>query len=256
MSINMSAVNSYSAYQNSYKSSAVREKQEMQSTKKTQNTETYVTNGQKNLSKAAQELLEKLKSEKPEMDFMVADFDKGDDAKEILSRGTKEFSVLFSSEELEKMAADEEYYAEKMQQLDGAVRMSEEINAKYGFESGFGEDGTGVSKIGIAFNSDGTTSVFLELEKVSAKQKERIEAARAEKAEAKREAAEEAEDGVGSEKQKQTLKEIMEKDRFPVKRVIVQGTTQEEIMQKISEIDWNAVKPEAQTAGAKFDFTV
>ena len=42
------------------------------------------------------------------MDFMVADFDKGDNAKDILSHGTKEVSVIFSSSELEKMASDEE----------------------------------------------------------------------------------------------------------------------------------------------------
>lgn len=43
-----------------------------------------------------------------DMDFMVADFDKGDNAKDILSHGTKEVSVIFSSSELEKMASDEE----------------------------------------------------------------------------------------------------------------------------------------------------
>ncbi len=240
MSMNMNVVNTYSAYQNNYQS-AVKGKQDVRETsnaRKTQSAEPYVTNGQKNLSKAAQELLERLKASKPDMDFMVADFDKGDDAKEILSRGTKEFSVLFSSEELEKMAADENYYQEKMNQLDGAIRMSEEINAKYGFERGFGENGTDISKIGIAFNSDGTASIFLELEKMSALQKERIEAARAEKAEARKAAEKESE------------------DKFPVKKVVVQGTTLEEIMQKINEIDWSVVKPENRTAGAKIDFSV
>ena len=52
------------------------------------------------LSGRAQAYLENLRKTYSNMDFMVADFDKGDNAKEILSRGTKEISVLFSSEEL------------------------------------------------------------------------------------------------------------------------------------------------------------
>ena len=52
---------------------------------------------------------------------MVADFDKGDNAKDILSRGTKEVSVIFSSSELEKMASDEKYEKEYMERVQGAL---------------------------------------------------------------------------------------------------------------------------------------
>ena len=37
------------------------------------------------------------------MDFYVADFENGDNAKDILSRSDKEFSVIFSKEEMEKL---------------------------------------------------------------------------------------------------------------------------------------------------------
>lgn len=120
------------------------------------------------LSTAAQQLLEKLQKTYNNMDFMV--YGNGQDAKEILSQGTKEISVLFSSDELEKMASDEKYLKQKMQGIDGAVRMSEEINQKYGFERAFGKESTAdteITKIGIAFNDDGTTSFFAELEKSS-----------------------------------------------------------------------------------------
>ena len=77
-----------------------------------------------------------------------------DKAKEqTLSKGTKEFSVLFSSEELEKMASDEKYLNEKMRGIEGTVRMSDEINRKYGFERAFGKEGaadTAITKIGIS----------------------------------------------------------------------------------------------------------
>ncbi len=246
MAVNMNTVNAYNAYQNNY-NSAVREKKQDDKTQKANAAEkshaSYVTNGQKQLSKAAQELLEKLRSEHADKDIMVADFDKGDDAQEILSRGTKEFSVLFSSEELEKMAADEKYYNEKMASLDGAIRMSEEINAKYGFERGFGEEGTSdggvITKFGISFNSDGSTSFFAELEKSSEKQRERIEQTRENKAAEKKESREKA-----------------DKAEKAVKRVWVQAATEEELFKQISEIDWSNVKEETPIAGAKFDYTV
>ena len=105
------------------------------------------------LSNRAQAFLEKLKKTYSNMDFMVADFDKGDNAKEILSRCTKEISVMFSSEELEKMASDEKYAKEYMDRVQGALRMSEQINQQFGF----------------SFNKDGTMSIFAELEKAMKK---------------------------------------------------------------------------------------
>ena len=101
---------------------------------------------------------------------MVANFKNADEAKDALSRGTKEVSVLFSSEELEKMASNEKYEKEYMDRVQGALRMSDEINKKFGFESAFGKDGSNseITQIGIFFNSDGTTSFFAELEKSSA----------------------------------------------------------------------------------------
>ncbi len=230
MSVNMNGVNSYSVYQNTYKNNAVKEKSS-QSTRKTESKDSYVTNGQKNLSKAAQELLEKLRASRSDMDIMVADFDKGDDAKEVLSRGTKEISVVFSSEELEKMAADEKYYEEKMAAVDGAIRMSEKINEQFGFEnaSGNGEvaEGVNITKIGISFNSDGTTTLFAELEKVSEKQRERIEKAQEKKQEAVAE-----------------------------KRVVVQASSEEELLAKMNQIDWSKVKEDTQVEGRRFDFSV
>lgn len=46
--------------------------------------------------------------------------------------GRKEFSVIFSTEELEKMAADEKYAKEKINAMKGAVRMSGQINEQFG----------------------------------------------------------------------------------------------------------------------------
>ena len=174
----MSTINtSYAAMQYTMNATQQSNKQTKQqgSSKVAQSSQTEAA-GQKTLSKDAQAVLEKLKSKYGNMDFFVADPDSEDEAKEIMSRGTKEYSVMISSDELEKMAADEDYYNKNINTIDDAVKKSKEINEKFGAESDYGkENGVGISQIGIKVNADGTTSYFVELEKLSDKQKERIE---------------------------------------------------------------------------------
>lgn len=205
---------------------------------------------QPQLSQATQKLLEKLRNTYGDMDFMVADFKNADEAKAALSRGTKEVSVLFSSEELEKMASDEKYEKEYMDRVQGALRMSDEINKKFGYESAFGKDGSGsqITKIGISFNSDGTTSFFVELEKSSASQRERIEQRQEERRTQKKEDAKKAE----REKQRRRLE-----GKADQKSTIVQADSMEELLEKIREVDWNAIQTGNEPeAGRKFDFSI
>ena len=56
------------------------------------------------LSKAAQNLLKELKKTYSNMDFIVADFETDEEAASLMSRGTAEYSALFTPEVLEKMA--------------------------------------------------------------------------------------------------------------------------------------------------------
>lgn len=240
MSMNVQSA-AYSVYQSNYNSADVKGKKEAQTAEKSAVSKNVESSGEKNLSKAASDLLKKLKASHSDMDFMVADFEKEDDVKELLSRGTKEFSVLFSGDELEKMAADEDYYHEKMKALDGAVRMSKEINAKYGFEAS-GKDllgGAEITRIGISFHSDGTTTYFAELEKSSEMQKQRIEKAQEKKAE-----------------EKQDAKRKEQSQTSDAKRVTVQASTKEELLEKMEAIDWDSVKADTQTVGSRFDYSV
>ena len=68
-----------------------------------------------------------------------------------------------------------------MHSIEGALRMTDEINAQFGFERAFGKTNdnadadTKITKFGISFNSDGTTTFFAQLEKSSASQKECLE---------------------------------------------------------------------------------
>lgn len=191
---------------------------------------------QPKLSKAAQKLLDRLKQTYSNMDFMVADFKDDEEARDILSRGTKEFSVLFSSDELEKMAADESYEKECMGKIEDAMQMSKKIMAS-SKDSGQGE----VTRVGISFNKDGSVTYFAELEKASARQKERIEEAREKRAEERRETA-------------RREREDYKKNDEPIKRTTVEASSAEELIRKISEVDWSKV---GEMAGAgRFDLSI
>lgn len=199
------------------------------------------------LSTAAQKLLEKLQKTYNNMDFMV--YGNGQDAKELLSQGTKEISVLFSSDELEKMASDEKYEKEYMSRVQGALRMSDTINKQFGFTSAFGEksDNVQIGKIGISFETGGKMTIFAELEKSSAQQRERIEKAREEKR------------AENKKKEKRAEKEIQSysKSYIDTKRVSVQANSMEELIEKITEVDWNTVNSEKKPErGGNFDFSI
>lgn len=191
------------------------------------------------LSKAAQNLLKELKKTYSNMDFIVADFETDEEAASLMSRGTAEYSALFTPEELEKMAADEDVKNKNMKILDGAVSKLDEMKTK------LGDKADDVTRIGISFGDDGEVSFFAELEKNSEKQRERIEKQREDKKEA-------AKDNGKAE-----AAEYLAHGKPTGKRTTVYASTIEELAEKIANVDWNAVKEERQsTTGQRFDFTV
>lgn len=197
------------------------------------------------LSRQAQDVLKRLREKYGDMDFMMANLNDVDEVKSTIAKGTKEFSVLISRDELEKMASDEKYFEEKTRGIEGAVRMSAEINQKFGFERALGKDGTAdveISRIGILLNDDGTTSFFAQLEKSSAKQTERIQEAREEKRAEKK-----------SEKELQSYA----KGNTGIKRTVVQANSIDELLKKIGAVDWDTVKSEQVPGnGGRFDYSV
>lgn len=223
----MSKIENYYAASNYYDAIQQNQKQKTEKSERTKTDET----GKTKLSKKAQALLEKLRQTYGNMDFMVADFDSGEEAQKILARGTKEFSVLFSSEELEKMASDETYEKECLDRIEGAVRMSEQINQEYGFSSASGENAeqSEIARMGVSFQKDGTVTYFAELQKASDQQKTIMEEGREKRAEEKKE---------------------------KTKRVTVHASSMEELLEKIREIDWSRIKEEEQTEGSRFDLSV
>ena len=253
MSMNVSTTTAaYANYQNNYKTGTANKKKETAQT--TENTKlkenTTESIAEKNLSKAAQKMLENLRGSRNDMDFMVADFENGDNAKDILAQSDKEYTVIFSKEEMEKMASDPKYYAEKMHSIEGVLRMTDEINAQFGFERAFGKTNdnadadTKITKFGISFNSDGTTTFFAQLEKSSASQKEYLEKIQEKKAAEKKEAKK-------KEQSKQT----------EVRKTMVQASSNDPLAQcdygnfslRFKPVDINFTKPNWDTIMTKRD---
>lgn len=191
------------------------------------------------LSKAAQKLLKELQKSYGNMDFIVADYETDEEAASLLSRGTGEYSALFTPDELEKMAADEDVKNKNLKTLDEAVSKLDEMKEQ------LGEKGDDVTRIGISFGDDGEVSFFAELEKNSEKQRERIEKQR----EDKRTAAKEAKSAE--------TEEYRAHGKNTGKKTTVYASTVEELAEKIANVDWNAVKEERQSVtGQRFDLTI
>ena len=197
------------------------------------------------LSNKAKEYLKSLREKYGDYDFLVGNGT--DDLKTLSKSGSKEFSVIFSNAEIEKMAADEKYAAEKMQGVEGAVKMCRRICEENGYVSAFDamKAGNGtVNKIGIVTDDNGNMKFFAELEKSSDKQKERIEKYREKKAEERKEAEKKASKKSPYEKE----------DKDSVKRTTVEAGSMEELIEKIKNIDWNNVSD--SKSGDRFDFSV
>ena len=189
------------------------------------------------LSAKAQDFLKNLRKQYGDYDFFVGG--SGDDLKSLAKSGSKEFSIIFSNEELEKMANDADYAKEKLQSMEQAVKMSKQICEQFGQK----RNGAEISKVGIVFNDDGTTSFFAELEKSSAKQRERLENKRAER----------------REEEKKAGKELdrYAENRPDTKRAEVEADSLEELLKKMNGIDWDSIKAEKMPeTGGRYDFTV
>jgi len=173
------------------------------------------------LSAKAQDYLAKLREKYGDYNFVVSN--DMDTSKTLGS--DKEYSVMFSTEELEKMAADEEYAGEVMGQVGKAVDMLKNIS-----EKDLGE-GVQFSQLGVSFDSEGNMKIFAQLEKLTEEQQKRLEEAREKRAEEQKEA--------------KTDKEPVD-DGMPVvfKSADVEAANEEELLTKIFGIKWDEIPEE------------
>ena len=133
-------------------------------------TDGIAKSSEEKLSSKAKAYLEELRNTYGDYDFIIADG--GADRKELLSQSDKEFSVMFSSEELERMASDKDYADEQMRKVQTIVDMSNRIFEKFNIERSWEEGAPGdamLNKLAISINDDGTMTLFAEVEKFSEK---------------------------------------------------------------------------------------
>jgi len=123
------------------------------------------------LSDKAKALIERLREKYGDMDFYVGNTE--EEQKSLAGSGSKEYTVVISAEELEKMAEDEDYQDEMTKKIESSVDMCKRILEQYGYKSAdeADEDSLGViNKISIAIGDDGIVKMFAELEKSDSKQ--------------------------------------------------------------------------------------
>lgn len=232
----MSKIDGYGVYQNSYysnsvKNSATKGAEKTDKSGKADKTESKVT-----LSAKAKKLLEELKKNYKNMDFIVADYESDEEAASYLARGTKEYSVLIEPETLEEMAADNEAKEKYTGIIDDAVGQLKDM------ESQLGDKIDEVAHLGISVGNDGKVSYFADLEKVSERQKDFIEKTRANKKEERTAQAKKAEESAAKGRTKRTR---------------VEADSAQELLEKIKAVDWEQVKAEEKpVTGGRFDFTI
>lgn len=189
-------------------------------------TSIFATN--KELSPKAQAFLDKLQEQYGDKyDFFVAD--NFDDPQALTAGSTKQYSVIFSSDELEKMANDEEYATSMLGKVDDAVKSFDEIIEKANL------DGKAqFSKLAISFDNEGNSKIFATLEKLSESQKERLEAAKA-----RAEESGEVEETTAT-KTAETEEKVAEQEEQPATFSIT-ADNKESLLEQLYNINWDKV---------------
>ncbi len=236
----MNKVNGFGAYQNNYYDNAVNNRKQQSKTEKTGQSRTGSTrkadSSSVQLSDRAKALLQELKRTYSNMDFMVADYESEEEAAAYLARGTKDYSVLIDPEELERMASDDSVKEQNLTLLDDAVGKLDEMSEQ------LGDQKDEVVRLGINIGRNGEVSYFAELEKAGERQKEFVDRIRENKKEAAR----------------ADSKTHGKYDYEHSKRTTLYASTADELLDKIKNIDWDAVKEETTvpTPGGRFDLTI
>lgn len=216
----MSRVEGYNVYQSNYYEGAKKSREKERTDKSGQAAKAGKTGQTKELSVKAKRLLEELKRKYKNMDFMVADYDTEEEAASYLSRGMKEYSVLFDADELEKMAEDETVKEQNLKVLDGVADKFADLKEQ------LGDAAKDVAHLGIVIDNSGKVSYFAELEKNSERQREWIEKTRAEKKE-------------------------------QAKKTRVNADSIESLANRIKAVDWSKIPAtKVSETGSKLDFTI
>lgn len=165
------------------------------------------------LSDRAKSYLETLKEKYGNMDIYVADADSDEEAGRIMSRGTKQFSVLIDTKTLERMAEDRRLAKEYE---DMITESAEELSS---LKKDMNEKGLGVKVVGVKIDDGESTYYSIvddslsyyekELEKQQKKKEERAEQKKEEEKKEELQKQMEEEQQTQDKKQSDMVKEIL-----------------------------------------------
>ena len=242
-------------------------------TQATKAEKTKALSAEEGLSDKAKTYLKNLRRSRNFVDFRIAEKGKENDA--LAGKSNKEFTVVLSNEEIEKMATDKKFEREQLNTLDQTVKSM--LMAQTGIGNNNGANKTNVEdikSIAAKTQEDGTTMLIASLEKstssvrkIAEEQDKKREAKKLEeKQDAKRAAEKEAlkEDKKSEKAQKSGKSGKVEKtdskdklsdkekairetedleaaEKTAVKRVEVRGRTIEELMENMKKLDWSKI---------------
>ena len=234
---------------------------------------TKALSAEEGLSDKAKIYLKNLRRSRNFVDFRIAEKGKENDA--LAGKSNKEFTVVLSNEEIEKMATDKKFEREQLNTLDQTVKSM--LMAQTGIGNNNGTNKTNVEdikSIAAKTQEDGTTMLIASLEKstssarkIAEEQDKKREAKKLEeKREAKRAAEKEALKGdkksekvqksgksgkvektdsknklSDKEKAIRETEDLEAAEKTAVKRVEVRGRTIEELMENMKKLDWTKV---------------
>ena len=180
------------------------------------------------LSDKAKNFLENLRKKYGDYDFVISN---DLDAAQTVG-GTKEYSVMLTVDELEKMADDDEYAAKVMGQVKDATDTLKDLS-----EKDLGE-GVQFSQLSISFDDNGNQKLFASIEKMSADQKERLDAAREKRAEQQKADAQAAKE--------KSLDDEPDEELFAItfKSADVEADNADDLLSKILGIRWDEIDDE------------
>lgn len=177
----------------------------------------------KKLSAKAQAFLDKLREKYDKYDFVIAD--DVDNPQNFSKASDKSYAVILSTEEIEKMAEDEEFADKVMGHVDKAVGALDEVS-----NTALGE-GVQFSSLAAEVDEDGNMKLFASLEKMSEDQRDRLK---------------ELQEKRADENQNSEDEEV-EPETFSYKTADVEATSTSELLEKIFGINWDDIAEETFT---------
>jgi len=183
------------------------------------------------LSSKAQDLLGKLRDKYGDYNFIVADDVKN--PADFAANSERTYSVILSSEEIEKMAEDEEYADKVMAQVDKATGALEELA-----QTDLGE-GVNFASLAAEVDAEGNTKLFASIEQMSKDQQERFEKLKEKRAEEAKEA--EAKETSETDETDEAEETEPEKETFSVKLANFEADSTESLLEKIFAVDWDSI---------------